>query len=103
MKSVLVGSCILVALGAEINLISIVEDSRFQTNHPIVVASAIRSNTTYKVLWDNDEQSLLFKSFDKALAVKYYMDYKLNHDMIFMVDVSGIEHRVLEKDFGKMK
>ena len=23
--------------------------------------------------------------------------------MIFMVDVSGIEHRVLEKDFGKMK
>ena len=95
MKSVLIGSCLLVVFGLEFN--------EPATNQQIVVASAIRSNTTYKVLWDNDEQSLLFKSFVKALAVKYYMDYKLNHDMIFMVDVSGIEHRVLEKDFGKMK
>ena len=98
MKSVLVGICILIALSVEINLISIVEADRIQTSHKVEVAAVI-----YKVLWDNDEQSLLFKSFDKESAVKYYLDYKNNHDMLFMVDANGVEWRVFEKDFVNLK
>lgn len=103
MKSVLVGICILIALSVEINLISIVEADRIQTSHKVEVAAVITSSTTYKVLWDNDEQSLLFKSFDKESAVKYYLDYKNNHDMLFMVDANGVEWRVFEKDFVNLK
>jgi len=95
MKSIVIGSCLLLMF-----TVGITESVTKTTD---LVTSDISYITKYKVLWDNDERTVLFKSFDKVSALNYYMEYKSNHDMFFVVVDNGIEQRIMEKDFGKLK
>lgn len=56
-----------------------------------VVASATPTPLIYRIVWVNDDETILLTTASKEKAITYYNDYKDHHSMVLWVKGEGLE------------